>query len=97
MKILLWHGYLLGGTGSNVYTRSLARAWSRLGHEVVVFCQDPDPARYDVGGARVVRRAQQAGGEGEEAMLVPVDQLLERPAVALLRPGYERSVRIIHA
>ena len=55
MKILLWHGYLLGGTGSNVYTRSLARAWSRLGHEVVVFCQDPDPARYDVGGAHVVR------------------------------------------
>jgi glycosyltransferase involved in cell wall biosynthesis len=55
VKILLWHGYLLGGTGSNVYTRSLARAWSRLGHEVVVFCQDPDPARYDLGGARVVR------------------------------------------
>jgi glycosyltransferase involved in cell wall biosynthesis len=55
MKILLWHGYLLGGTGSNVYTRSLARAWSRLGHEVVVFCQDPDSARYDLGGARVVR------------------------------------------
>jgi glycosyltransferase involved in cell wall biosynthesis len=55
MKILLWHGYLLGGTGSNVYTRSLARAWSHLGHEVVVFCQDPHPERYDVGGARVVR------------------------------------------
>jgi glycosyltransferase involved in cell wall biosynthesis len=55
VKILLWHGYLLGGTGSNVYTRSLTRAWSRLGHEVVVFCQDPDPGRYDLGGARVVR------------------------------------------
>jgi glycosyltransferase involved in cell wall biosynthesis len=55
VKILLWHGYLLGGTGSNVYTRSLARAWSRLGHEVIVFCQDPDPTRYDLGGARVVR------------------------------------------
>jgi glycosyltransferase involved in cell wall biosynthesis len=55
MKILLWHGYLLGGTGSNVYTRSLARAWSRQGHEVVVFCQDPHPERYDVGSARVVR------------------------------------------
>ena len=25
MRILLWHGYLLGGTGSNVYTRALAR------------------------------------------------------------------------
>ena len=55
MKILLWHGYLLGGTGSNVYTRSLARAWSRLGHEVVVFCQDPHAERVDLGGARVVR------------------------------------------
>ena len=56
MKILLWHGYLLGGTGSNVYTRSLARAWTRLGHEVVVFCQDPDPARYaELEGVTVVR------------------------------------------
>jgi glycosyltransferase involved in cell wall biosynthesis len=55
MKILLWHGYLLGGTGSNVYTRALARAWSGLGHEVVVFSQDPRPATYDLGGARVVR------------------------------------------
>lgn len=60
MKILLWHGYLLGGTGSNVYTRSLARAWSRVGHEVVVFSQEPHPERYDLGGARVVR--PDAGG-----------------------------------
>lgn len=55
MKILLWHGYLLGGTGSNVYTRSLAREWSRAGHEVVVFSQEPHPERYDLAGARVVR------------------------------------------
>jgi hypothetical protein len=55
MKILLWHGYLLAGTGSNVYTRSLARAWGRLGHEVVVFCQDPHPDRYDLAGAVVIR------------------------------------------
>jgi glycosyltransferase involved in cell wall biosynthesis len=55
VKILLWHGYLLGGTGSNVYTRSLARAWSRLGHDVVLFCQEPHPERYDVGAATVVR------------------------------------------
>ncbi|HLB04551.1 MAG TPA: glycosyltransferase, partial [Gaiellaceae bacterium] len=55
MKILIWHGYLLAGTGSNVYTRSLARAWSRLGHDVTVFCQEPHPERYDLAGARVVR------------------------------------------
>jgi glycosyltransferase involved in cell wall biosynthesis len=52
---LLWHGYLLGGTGSNVYTRALAREWSRAGHEVVVFSQDPNPCDYDLGGAQVVR------------------------------------------
>ena len=55
MKILLWHGYLLGGTGSNVYTRSLAREWSRAGHEVIVFAQDPHPDRFDLAGASMVR------------------------------------------
>src|SRR5438105_8688338 len=55
MRILLWHGYLLGGTGSNVYTRSLAREWSRAGHDVVVVCQEPHPERYDLGGAEVFR------------------------------------------
>jgi glycosyltransferase involved in cell wall biosynthesis len=55
MRIIIWHGYLLGGTGSNVYTRSLARTWSRQGHDVVVICQEPHPDRYDLGGARVVR------------------------------------------
>jgi len=55
MRILLWHGYLLGGTGSNVYTRQLARTWMRDGHDVTVFCQEPDAGSYDVGGARVVR------------------------------------------
>src|SRR5438876_6232323 len=55
MKILLWHGYLLDGTGSNVYTRALAREWSRTGHEVVVFSQEGSPERFDLGGARTAR------------------------------------------
>ena len=55
MRIILWHGYLLGGTGSNVYTRSLAREWSRAGHDVVVLSQEPHPEHYDLGGARAVR------------------------------------------
>ncbi len=55
MRILLWHGYLLGGTGSNVYTRQLAREWSRAGHDVTVLSQDPDPSRHDLGGAHAVR------------------------------------------
>ena len=55
MRIHLWHGYLLGGTGSNVYTRALAREWRRAGHDVTVICQEPQPEQYDLGGARVVR------------------------------------------
>ena len=55
MRILLWHGYLLGGTGSNVYTRQLAREWSRAGHGVTVFSQEPNPELYDLGAAEVAR------------------------------------------
>ncbi len=55
MKIVIWHGYLLGGTGSNVYTRQLAREWSRGGNHVTVLSQEPHPERYDLGGAQVVR------------------------------------------
>jgi glycosyltransferase involved in cell wall biosynthesis len=54
VRILLWHGYLLGGTGSNVYARALAREWSLAGHDVTVVCQERHPERYDLGGARVV-------------------------------------------
>jgi glycosyltransferase involved in cell wall biosynthesis len=55
VRILLWHGYLLGGTGSNVYTRALARGWSLAGHDVVVFSQEPRPEQYDLGNASTVR------------------------------------------
>jgi glycosyltransferase involved in cell wall biosynthesis len=55
MRIVVWHGYLLGGTGSNVYTRMLAREWSRAGHDVVVLSQEAHPDRYDLGGARTAR------------------------------------------
>jgi glycosyltransferase involved in cell wall biosynthesis len=55
MRIVLWHGYLLGGTGSNVYTRQLAREWSRAGHDVVVLSQEAHPERYDLGGAATAR------------------------------------------
>jgi glycosyltransferase involved in cell wall biosynthesis len=54
VRILLWHGYLLGGTGSNVYTRALAREWSNAGNDVVVVCQERAPEQYDLGRAQIV-------------------------------------------
>jgi glycosyltransferase involved in cell wall biosynthesis len=55
MRILLWHGYLLGGTGSNVYTRAVAREWSRAGHDVTVVSQERAPEQYDLGDVAFVR------------------------------------------
>jgi glycosyltransferase involved in cell wall biosynthesis len=56
VKLILWHGYLLSGTGSNIYTQHVARAWGRLGHDVRVMCQEPHPELFDLGpNVRVVR------------------------------------------
>jgi glycosyltransferase involved in cell wall biosynthesis len=97
MRILLWHGYLLGGTGSNVYTRALAREWSLAGNDVTVFSQEPHPEQYDLGGATHVR--PDIGGllpvfvldryEGLEARRLPEltraerDRYVEQNAAAL--------------
>jgi len=45
VRILAWHGWLLEGTGSNVYTAKVAEMWRRTGHEVVAVCQDRGAAR----------------------------------------------------
>lgn len=46
MRILIFHGYLLGGTGSNVYNARLAAALVELGHEVHLLCQDRHPEEH---------------------------------------------------
>jgi glycosyltransferase involved in cell wall biosynthesis len=80
VRVLIFHGYLLSGTGSNVYNASLARAMRAMGHEVHLLCQDRDAA--DLGwvdafgewedGALTVREAP--GGEdapGSATVYVP--------------------------
>ncbi|MGA9875218.1 MAG: glycosyltransferase family 4 protein [Solirubrobacteraceae bacterium] len=51
MRVLIFHGYLLSGTGSNVYNARLAEALKRLGHEVHLFSQDRHPERQSFVGA----------------------------------------------
>jgi glycosyltransferase involved in cell wall biosynthesis len=43
VRILVFHGYLLRGTGSNVYNAELAAALASQGHEVHLFSQDRGP------------------------------------------------------
>jgi glycosyltransferase involved in cell wall biosynthesis len=72
VRILVFHGYLLEGTGSNVYNARLAAAFVKLGHEVHLLCQDRHPERqpfvdaagdWDDGVLRVRRlRDDRAGG-----------------------------------
>jgi len=47
VRILVFHGYLLHGTGSNVYNAALAEALVRAGHEVHLLCQDRRPFDFD--------------------------------------------------
>ena len=48
MRILIFHGYLLRGTGSNIYNASLVRAFARLGHEVELLCQERSARELDL-------------------------------------------------
>ena len=47
MRILLWHGYLMRGSGSNIYTANIARTWRKEGHDVLLLCQEMHPEVLD--------------------------------------------------
>ena len=44
--ICVVHGYILAGTGSNIYSVNLAMTWKKQGHAVTAVCQDRDAASY---------------------------------------------------
>jgi glycosyltransferase involved in cell wall biosynthesis len=48
LRVLIFHGYLLRGTGSNIYNVSLVRALAALGHEVELVCQERRPGELDL-------------------------------------------------
>ena len=47
VRILLWHGYLLSGSGSNLYTVNLARIWRSEGHDVLLMCQERRAGEFE--------------------------------------------------
>ena len=57
MRILIFHGYLLHGTGSNVYNARLAAALGGPGHDVDLLCQELRPEEL-----RLRRRRRHLGG-----------------------------------
>jgi glycosyltransferase involved in cell wall biosynthesis len=85
VRVLIFHGYLLQGTGSNVYNANLAAALVRLGHEVHLLCQDRAPDELPVvdavgdwdGGTLAIRTCRE-----------PARCTVYRPALAGLLPVY---------
>ncbi|HUE77769.1 MAG TPA: glycosyltransferase [Longimicrobiales bacterium] len=45
--IALLHGYLLDGSGSNLWTQAIARSLCRIGEDVQLVCQERHPEAYD--------------------------------------------------
>lgn len=91
MRILIFHGYLLGGTGSNVYNARLAEALVRMGHEVHLLCQERHPERHsflaaagdwEAGELRVRELAREPAGQGEGRAT------MYRPDIGGLLPVY---------
>ncbi|MHB8242429.1 MAG: glycosyltransferase family 4 protein [Solirubrobacteraceae bacterium] len=91
MRILIFHGYLLGGTGSNVYNARLAEALVGLGHEVHLLCQDRHPEEQAFvaaagdwdGGALEVRELKASG---------PGRCVVYRPDIGDLLPVYVADI-----
>ncbi|CAA9457528.1 MAG: Glycosyl transferase, group 1 [uncultured Rubrobacteraceae bacterium] len=63
MQLLMTHGYMLSGSGSNVYVQNLCRGLVKVGHDVHLLCQEPEPLRYDF-----VNEHFAASGGGVEAL-----------------------------
>jgi glycosyltransferase involved in cell wall biosynthesis len=74
--VLVFHGYLLGGTGSNVYNARLAAALRRQGHEVHLVCQERQPGDHDF---------VDAVGDWDDGELI-IRQLRSDPRCTVYRP-----------
>src|SRR4051794_626721 len=85
MRILVFHGYLLRGTGSNVYNARLAAALARGGAVVDLLCQDRRARELDF----VDAVGTWAGGEARVGGLrEPVRVTAWRPDIGDLLPVY---------
>jgi len=85
VRILVFHGYLLRGTGSNVYNHSVAPALVSQGHQVHLLCQDREPFEFDF----VDAAATWANGEMElQERRSPARCTVYRPDIGGLLPVY---------
>src|SRR6185312_14346967 len=85
VRVLVFHGYLLRGTGSNIYNTSLAQAMRKLGHEVHLLCQDHRAA--DLPFVDAIGRWD-GGGLSVETLRDPVRCTVYLPDIGRVLPVY---------
>ncbi|MGH2730387.1 MAG: glycosyltransferase family 4 protein [Actinomycetota bacterium] len=90
MRVLLWHGYLLSGSGSNIYTAHLARSWRRAGHDVLLMCQERNVADLEFVDAHGDFAPDNEGFEVRPTGVPPGPGRVRmvRPAIGGLLPVY---------
>lgn len=47
MRLILWHAWGLEGSGANVFAAAVTDELRRLGHDVLLLAQEPNPDRFD--------------------------------------------------
>src|SRR3954447_10144989 len=88
MRALVFHGYLLRGTGSNVYNARLCAALARAGHSVDLLCQEPRPEELDFVDAVGTWEGGGGGGARATTLREPVRVTAWRPDIGGLLPVY---------
>ena len=83
MRVLMWHGWLLEGSGSNVYTARVTEILRREGHDVLLLCQQADAE-----GFAFIDASGTASVEGVSE-LAPTGAAPARGRAVLLRPRIE--------
>ena len=85
MRVLVFHGYLLRGTGSNVYNASLCAALARCGHTVDLLSQERRAHELDFVDAV---GTWEEGEARVEVLREPVRVTAWRPEIEGLLPVY---------
>jgi len=83
------HGYLLDGSGSNLWTQSIVRTLCRAGETVHLMCQEPHPEKFDY-VAQAYRYDDQLKPEQtlEREVPYPGRCILHKPKLGQVLPVY---------
>ena len=88
MNLLMTHGYMLSGTGSNVYVQNLCRALAGMGHDVHLLCQEPNPLSYDFVNGHYRASVEGIALLGEKPSPFPGSCFVYQPEINGLLPVY---------